>query len=142
METQSLIFLKEEIKERISGINQSRTYYRKIAFWAYLSITILSALTTIILGLNLKSFEEQLRIIALLLSGLITIISAYNSYFDNKQMWIANNIALNDFYKLNFDIEFAQSNSNITELLIEEYKIEYQNILDRLNSSWTNSRLK
>lgn len=142
MESQALIFLKEQIKSRITKVNQSRLYYRKIAFWTYLSISILAALSTIILGLNIKFLEEHLRIIALILSGFITILSAYNTFFDNKQMWIAYNNALNEFYKLTFDIEFAESNSSINEDSVKQYKVEYQNILDRLNSSWTNSRLK
>ena len=142
METQSLLFLKNKIKERINAINERRIYYRKIAFWTYLSITVLAASSTIILGLNLKNFSDHLRIAALILSGLISILSGYNSFFDNKQMWIANNNALNEFYKLSFDIEFAETNLSVDEVIVEKFKNDYQSILDKLNSVWTSSRLK
>jgi hypothetical protein len=142
IESPSLQFLKEQINGRIAIINQSRLFYRKIAFWTYLSITILAASSTIILGLNIKCFEEGLRITALILSGLITILSAYNTFFDNKQMWIANNNALNAFYKLIFDIQFAETNAQINEVTILQFKKDYQHILDTLNATWTNSRLK
>ena len=69
-------------------------------------------------------------------------MSGYNSFFDNKQMWIANNNALNEFYKLSFDIEFAETNLSVDEVIVEKFKNDYQSILDKLNSVWTSSRLK
>ncbi|MCU7616011.1 SLATT domain-containing protein [Chryseobacterium sp. PBS4-4] len=141
MESEQLKFLKEQIDRRITRINSSRLYYRRVAFWTYLSITILAAMSTIVLGLNFEIIKDILRIIALVISGCITVISAYNTFFDNKGMWIAYNDALNEIYKLKFAIEFREKQDyEIDQITIEQFKLQYQNILDELNDVWTRSK--
>jgi Tfp pilus assembly protein PilO len=143
MEIASLQYLKSQISERIKTINERRVRYKKKSFWSYISISILAAISSIVLGLNLSCWKEASRIVALFISGLITVIGAYNAFFDHKQMWIANNNARNEFFKLSFEIEFAEKVSeSISEEMVEKFKQEYQAILDRLNKTWTESRLK
>ncbi|MCD1116820.1 SLATT domain-containing protein [Chryseobacterium turcicum] len=143
MESEQLKFLKEQIDRRITRINSSRLYYRRIAFCTYLSITVLAATSTIVLGLNLEKIEDRLRIIALIISGCITVISAYNTFFDNKGMWIAYNNALMEIYKLKFEINFREKqNYQIDENTIELFKQQYQNILYKLNKVWIEAKSK
>lgn len=143
MENNQIRFLKDQINNRITRFNSSRLYYRKISFWAYLSVTILAAFSTIILGLKIDELKEIPRITVLIITGLITIISAYNTFFDNKGMWVAYNNALNELYKLKFEIEFLEKKEESIDMnKIELFKIEYQSILDKLNKTWTVTKTK
>ena len=141
MESEQLAYLKEQINKRIKGIDSSRIYYRKISFWSYMSISIFAAISTIILGLNLDELGEVPRIIAIIITGIISIISAYNSFFDNRELWIVNNIALNRLYKLRFEMDFDERDQNgITQEMLGKYKDSYQSILDDLNKKWSETR--
>ncbi|WP_264522961.1 SLATT domain-containing protein [Flavobacterium sp. N502536] len=143
MENGQLKFLKDEINKRISRFDSSRLYYRKISFWAYLSVTILAAVSTIILGLKIDELKEIPRISALIITGLITIISAYNTFFDNKGMWVAYNTALNDLYRLKFEIEFLEQRGEIIDSVkIDLFKLEYQEIVGKLNKTWAITKMK
>lgn len=136
-----LNFLKSQIEKRIANINNTRSYYRKVSFWTYGSISTLAALSTIALGLNIEHLGESPRIFALIISGLITVLSAYTTFFNHKELWVANNNALNSLRKLKFDIEYKEQNlSGLDTKLTENFKKEYQRILDNLNNSWNKSR--
>ena len=111
MENDTLLFLKKQIDNRIVTFNSSRNYYRRKAFVLFISITVLAAFSTVILGINQEFRNESLRIITLIITSLITVISAYNTFFDNKGMWIAYNIALNELNRLKFDIQFQEKSS-------------------------------
>jgi hypothetical protein len=143
MENEQLKFLKEQIEQRATSLNNSRLYYRKIAFWTYLSITILAALSTIILGLNIAELKDIPRIVVLIITGFITVISAYNTFFDNKEMWVANNNALNELYKLKFDLSFRERQKiDIDDNTVEEFRQQYQDIHNRLNKIWAEAKSK
>ena len=145
MDRENLLFLKSQINERITSFGNRAAYYRKRSCVTYFSISILSAISAIILGLNLNTFwfENTARIIALIIASSISVISAYEVFFDNKQMWLVNNKTLMKLYKLSFDIEFAEkSNMPINEDMIENFRQEYQEILDETNKMWVSSRSK
>ena len=78
-----------------------------------MSVTILAASSTIILGLKIDELKEISRIVVIIISGLITIISAYNTFFDNKGIWIAYNNARNELLKLKFEIEFLENTDEL-----------------------------
>ncbi|MDJ1483115.1 DUF4231 domain-containing protein [Cytophagaceae bacterium YF14B1] len=142
-EKETFLFLKKSISDRITSVNRNRLYYRRRSFYAFISTTILAALTTVLLGINSvdPDCKEFIRIAALLISSVITIVNAYNSYFNHKELWLINNQALNRFYKLQFEIEFLEKgHENITPDKINELREEYQKIIDQLNSEWDRHR--
>lgn len=139
---EQLELLKEKIAERIKGINSRRLHYRSQAFYAFISTAALASVTTILLGLNLDDpWKERIRIAALVITTIITLINTYNAFFNHKELWVANNSALNRFYELQFDIEFFEKGSMPLELIaVDEFKKRYQAILNELNQTWYKSR--
>lgn len=136
-----LDFLKVSIAERLKNIDSKRIYYRRQAFSAYILTAVLSAITTILLGLKIPELNEFVRISALVITTVITVISAYNAFFNNKELWIANNIARNRFYKLHFEIEYAEkAPDTISDEVVTGFKNSYQEILDDLNATWQKTR--
>ncbi len=136
-----LQLLKDKIDKHIKNINDSRIYYRTKAFSLYISTTVLSALVTVILGLGIHDLDAYSKGISLLLSALITVLSAYNTFFNHKELWTANNNALNKFYELRFNIEFReQGASPLSQTEVDDFRKNYQLILDELNATWAKSR--
>jgi hypothetical protein len=142
-QNEQLDFIKKMIMERLADADSSRLFYRQRAYRYYISTIVLGAFTTVLLGLNIETLKETARIGALIITSLVTIINAYNAFFNNKELWVANNSAVNRFYQLNFDISFAEK--NLTKISDEEiliFKKRYQEILDELNTTWQKNRLK
>ena len=142
MERKEFEFLKTQINERIANFRKYESRYRKNALRTHFFVSILAAISSIILGLNIPHFEEALRITALIISGIITVVSAYNAFFAHKQMWVAYDSALNDLKKLSFEIEFTERGNEISKDMVHKFKQDYQAILDRLNKTWTELMLK
>ena len=138
-----LQFLIESIKSRKKGIENRRIYYRKFSFFVYISTAVLAALSTILSGLKIPNefWLEATRIAIMIVTTFITLINAYSAFYNPKKLWIANNDSLNQFSKLEFDIEYAiKKSTKISTEEIDAFRIEYQTILDDLNNTWTNSR--
>ncbi len=138
-----LDFINQSVTRRIEGIKGRIKYYRKVAFWTYFGSAILAALISFLLGVNAtdKSVAETIRLITLVISCSLSVLAAYNAFYSHKEMWIANNEALNDFYSLKFEIDFYLSGgADISQIKIEELIDKYQTFLKRLNDGWTKSR--
>lgn len=135
-------FLKTSVNDRINGINKRRLNYRQQAFYAFFSTAALAALATVLLGLQLNGkWVETIRITALIITSLITLINTFNAFFNHKELWIANNTALNKLYELKFNMEYVEKGSQPFDLqVIDLYKKKYQEILDELNQTWYKSR--
>ena len=138
---EQLFFLKKSIANRIIAIKSRKVFYRKEAYYIYLSTAVLAALTTILSGLKIPEISEIARISIMIIGSLITLINTYSAFYHHKEMWVANNEALNKFYELNFDIEFNENGDvEITKEKIDEYKKSYQTILNELNQTWNKSK--
>ncbi|MRG43910.1 DUF4231 domain-containing protein [Chitinophaga sp. SYP-B3965] len=142
MTNEQLTFLHDQIEQRIKGIDSRRLRYRNAAFRIFMSTAILAALSTILLGLNVQNeWSEFVRITTLVITCVITIINGYNAFFNHRELWIANNDALNRFYALRFRIEFREKEGTpLTATEIESFRAEYQAILNELNQVWQRTR--
>jgi F0F1-type ATP synthase assembly protein I len=140
-------FLKVQIAERIQGFTERRNNNKHKARNFQVSITVLGAISTIILGLNfdnlvyLTFFKNQTKNIALIISALITIISAYNTFFDHKGLWVNYTTSRNSLYNLDFEIDYyLEGNEDIEKEKIEEFKERYNEILVEANHKWSELR--
>lgn len=137
MTNTKLDFLKKSIEARIEGINDRRLFYRRQSYYVYLSTASLAALTSILSGLKFPQISEIVRIITMIVASAITLINTYSAFYHHKEMWVANNEALNKFYELKFNVEFYENDiSSITDEKVEQFKNSYQVILNELNQSW------
>lgn len=141
MENEQLTLLKQNIEDRIKGINGRRLYYRGRALFAVVSTALLAALSAVLLGLNLENWSEEIRIAVLIITSIISLINVYNAFFNYKDLWIANNTALNKFYELKFSINFAEKGEPKPDgNAVERFRSTYQQILNELNQTWLKTR--
>lgn len=141
MSSHQLDYLKEEIEKNITAFKSSRNFYRKSAFYAYISSSFLAGITTVILGLNLEGYDLLIKRISLVITSLITFISAINAFYSPKELWLSYNKGLNQLYELKLDINFYQNgNTAADQSKIDEFKSRFQNIMDEMNKSWFKNR--
>ena len=144
IQNEKIMFLKEQIGERLKKTDSSRVYYRRQSFRFYMLTAILTGITTIILGLNLHDadYAEIVRVTAIIITTFVTILNVYNAFFNHKELWVAYNNATNRFHQLKFEIEFAETGGTaIDEAGAEAFRKNYQDIIDELNATWQQNRL-
>lgn len=137
-------FLRTHIDERINRFTSKRIDNKFKARNFYVSTTVLAAINTIVLGLdfaNVQWFDNQTKNIALIISALITIVGAYDSFFDHKGLWINFTAARSKMRRLKFELEFyLEGNNNIEKEDIEMFKEKYNEILNDVGKKWSNLR--
>lgn len=139
--------LRTKIDERISRFTSKRMDNKYKARNFYVSTTVLAAISTIILGLdvsNIKWFAFlgiHAKNLALILSALITIVSAYDSFFDHKSLWVNFTNANSNLKNLKFEIDYyLEGNKDIKNEDIDRFKARYNEIMNDVGKKWSNLR--
>jgi hypothetical protein len=137
-----LTFLLENIDYEIGDTFKSHKYYRSMALWPFMISSALSALVTVLLGLNnFLCLKEWFRVSALLLTAMVTVLNAFSAFYKNRENWVAYTVAETQLYKLKFDIDYdGQDGHLMTDAEVNVYKQRYQKILDELNNAWRHNR--
>ena len=137
-----LAFLLDNINYETGKAAKAHAYYRSMSLWPFMISASLSALVTVLLGIeNFFCLKEWFRMTALLLTAIVTVLNAFSSFYRNKENWIAYTLAENQLYKLKFDIDYDGQDGHImTDEKVNEYKARYEDIMDELNSAWKKNR--
>jgi hypothetical protein len=135
-----LTVLRQEIQRWDNSTHRSRVYYRKMAYYLYLSIAIFSSLTTVLIGLKIDRIIEYTRIGALILSAAITILSAMNFFFNFKELWVAYDTAIFKLGRLTFDINMTEANNTLNQDSLKDFRNRLEGILQDLNNTWQKNR--
>lgn len=140
-------FLIIHIDERITGFTKRRNDNKHKAQNFHVLVTFLGTLGTVVLGLDfvkydcLSFLQDNTKNIALIISAGVTVVSAYNMFFDHKGLWVNYTTTRNDLYALKFDIDFyLQGNKELEINTVIQFKDRYNDILDRANQKWSKIR--
>ena len=103
-------FLQSIIASRITSFSRNRKYYKRSAITIKLVSTTLGAITTILLGLEGVGSPILVKNSALCLSSLITLLSAWDLFFNYRSFWIRCNVTLSQLHELKADLEYLLCN--------------------------------
>ena len=75
------------------------------------------------IGASEKLGNQWLPILAMIATGIASILGAWESLFSNRKLWRVNNVALTSLYELKSDIEYREkaSDRQITQQETDEY---------------------
>ena len=145
-ETQELIeYLKNQIKHQQNGFKSRRNKNRISAIRIRITLVVMSAIVTILLGMKIIGYEEYLANIAFVVSAIITALSAIEDYFENKGYWIRYNLTYTQLKSLEDDLEYLLLNKiegDAMKSKIDEIHIKLKEILDATNTDWLSLRNK
>ena len=143
-EKAKLNFIKDKLTTQINSFDRKREDNKKKSFFLHMMVTVLSALTTIVLGLKIEVIpyqEHYAQNIALVLAGVITVMGAYNSFFNHKKLWVNFTQIRNNLYELKLDIDYyEQGNDSLEMNKIDDFKNRFQQIMDESNQQWSELR--
>lgn len=116
-EKEALEFLQEEIDNRIIGARKKRKRDRSRAITLKMSSTIFAGIITILVGLQGEAFNQKtLRNIALTLGATITVINAYDAFFDHRSLWIRRTVTLTRLYSLRRELKFEVAKAALNNI--------------------------
>ena len=138
-------WIEETQKKHINSFKGKTNYNRKASIYQHVTVTILGAVIAILSGLNIELIEDYTRIAILILGSIITITSAYKTFFDNKIFWVKYMTTVNKFKKIQAEFSYylaGKKEEDITLEALETFRIKIQKILDDINGGWESSRMK
>lgn len=102
-------YLLQLINTKIARVENKARYTKSLNYLLNILVMVLSATTTIVLGLNTGSDEQTaitIKNTALIISASMTFISGLVVFWDIENYWIRNKIMLNKLRELKYEYTF------------------------------------
>ncbi|GIF26636.1 hypothetical protein BJ973_001081 [Actinoplanes tereljensis] len=141
-ESNALQLVERHLSRGIDNIRGSRNYYRRGAQLQTVMLAVLSAATTLLIGLNAIYHNAALVAFSLLTAGLTTVASAWTSWFGFRQLWAANTVTLTRLWGLRDQIDYdkAKSENELPIEIVDKYHERLQEIFADHNQEWKKIR--
>jgi hypothetical protein len=139
--------LGERLSHDIEQFKVSRIRNRRHATLSRVTVAVLTALTTIVLGLNFgmdnSNYTITAKNIALVLTATATVVSAWDTFIDPRSLWVRYTQTLVQLYAVKADFDYMQSGdpNKVSVDQIDELFRRYQGVLDQTNKDWMERRL-
>ena len=131
--------LNKEMARFDDSATRNRIYARNYMVWG----TVCSTLTTILLGWQGVSdtYTPHVKNTALILSAGVTILSAFNAFYNHRQLWLRYTVTWAQLRSIEKDLPFllVGSPSDKDQRLDELHK-RFRAILDETDASWLELR--
>ena len=140
--TKTLMWLEGMIQEQIHSFDKKRKFDRGAAYRFTKVITALSSIVTVLISISRIYGSTLVSVIALIISAIISVLSAWESLYSYRQRWIQNNDTLMKLYALDSDIQYqkVRSGNKLSIEAIDEFYIFYKQILTGSNQRWGEDR--
>ncbi|AZQ62753.1 DUF4231 domain-containing protein [Flammeovirga pectinis] len=152
MENQHKItILHEEIKNQINKTVKRSKENKLKGFGIYIAISILSALITFLVAIkeSIPSTPENIDLINfsiksfILLAGVnITILSAWEGFYNHKQLWLNYSETASQLKNLDFKIRLLSDEEKNNNEVIINLRLELEAILNNARSKWKDLRVE
>lgn len=103
-----LDYVKHEINREIDLYTRRKHYNRRAAFAFTVVPASLAAFATVAIGAADKLKIDWLPLLAMVATGVASILGAWEALFSNRKLWRVNNLALTRLYEVKSDIEFRE----------------------------------
>jgi hypothetical protein len=129
---EALQLLETQLDERITDTAKKRKRDKAKATYLKMFSIMLAGIVTVLIGLQGENFNQLvLRNIALTLGASITVVNAFDAFFDHKALWVRNTVTLVRLYALRRDLRFDVAQSKPNDLTIEALS-DFQQRLDKI----------
>jgi hypothetical protein len=118
-----LRLVEEHLSRGISNIKGSRDFYRRGSQLQTFSLAVLSATTTLLIALNQIYHQSFLAALSLVAGALMTVATAWTSWFGFRRLWMANTATLTRLWALRDQIEYDKAlyGEHLTRSLTDGY---------------------
>jgi hypothetical protein len=133
--------LQEDIDSLAGRYAQDCLRHKNRALRLKIASVFLAATITILLGLKITSPElrDWFSNVALTLGGMITVLSAYEAFFDPRSLWVRETVTFARLKDLQRDLRFwatGLQEEDINPHEVEAFKRRLDHILDESLKYW------
>ena len=135
--------LEDDIDRLVKRYGSDAVRHKRTALVLKILSVCTAATITILLGLKLQSpsLKDDLANIALVLGAFITVLSAYEAFFDPKALWIRETVTFARLKDLQRDVRFwARGLEAPEEAQLHEFKRRLDRVLDDSLKYWMKVR--
>jgi hypothetical protein len=140
-----LDYLSEELNLLVGRYARECVRHKNKALALKIASVLLATSITILLGLKFPDTQlrAELSDIALVLGGLITVLSAYEAFFDPRSLWVRETVTFARLKDLQRDLRFWAAGLEDEEAdpkELERYKRRLDRILEESLKYWMKIR--
>lgn len=102
-------FLLQLLNTKISQLEPRTIRIKKINYGLKISVMLLSAISTVVLGLKISgvsNWPDTSANVALITTAMVTFLSSLAIFWDTENYWIRNKIMLNKLKELRYEYVF------------------------------------
>ncbi len=135
-------FVKSELESLITRYKRDRDRHKRNALRVKLATALLAAGATVLLGWQETAIQTILKNIALVLNASITVLVAYEVFFEPRKLWVRETLALSKFKDIQRDLQFdlAQKRELHDDKLLC-YKSRITEVLSTGLDDWVKDKL-
>lgn len=144
--SERLEWLKHEIGSLVARYQRESARYKRHAIVLKIVSVFLAAIITVLLGLKLGShtrWAEAFSNAALFFGATITVLSAYEAFFDPRALWVRETVTSARLKDLMRDLLFwekGQDPQEIDAIELAKFKSRLDSILDDALTYWMKLR--
>ncbi|MBT31066.1 MAG: hypothetical protein CMO01_15525 [Thalassobius sp.] len=123
--------IKGKVEKEVSFYKKERRKNKVRTFVIRVMSTLMAAVVTILLGLNIEGLEKTFNTMALIISGFLTVIGILQKLLDSKDLWVQYTSTVAKLEGLLFSIEYLEEGKNAIRLKdVEFIKLKYDKIME------------
>jgi uncharacterized protein DUF4231 len=132
--------LHRELDRQIGSFEAARKLNKRRALAFKLSITGLGSLTTVVLGFQSAWERELLHNVALVLSAIVTLLSAWDSFFNHRALWVRYTTTASELKALRAQLAYITAANDPDSAALDHLFTEFQTVLKTTNEWWLHQR--
>lgn len=134
-------FLLKELQRLLDNFESDRERHKRSALWLRMTTTALASMATILLGLSWPDAEHTLRNIALVCNATITLMAAYELFYEPKRLWVRETQVYSHLKDIQRDLLFDISCGRpLPEARCLQYKDRISAALNSSLDDWIKSK--
>lgn len=130
--------LEKKINKSIDEFSRRRSKMFKVVRGFKYPLVILTAFSTIVLGLELETSDDAImqKNIALVIGAIITALTTLMTFWNVEEYWIKNKVIELQLVSLKNEFQFESTLKQLDENQIKEYFKKYQTIIGQQEELW------
>jgi ABC-type multidrug transport system fused ATPase/permease subunit len=136
-------FLEQALAAGVTSFDSRRLANKNKAFLSKILSISFSTLTTILLGWQGVPDKTLITVknVALLLSACVTIVAAWDAFFNHRELWVRYTSTANRLKAIQSDLNYLLAGTpNPNPEKLDELYGRYHAVLDETNASWQDLR--
>jgi hypothetical protein len=138
-----LEILKSQLSGYLDGFEQKRERNKRKAFLVYLGATVISAVVTVLLGIQGVPEDKviYIRNIALVLSATVTVLTGFDTFFNHRALWVRYTQTVTQLLGLQARLDYLGAvKGEIPDSEVDRLFEEMERILAETNRWWQDQR--